>query len=67
MLLLLLLLLQFNAMQCNVFVPTLVPLQVKKTFDDSFKAAQDPETLHKYASHKQVPENNWQGFKSWDR
>ena len=42
-------------------------LQVKKTFDDSFQAAQDPQTLKKYSSLKQTPENNWQGFKSWDR
>ena len=42
-------------------------LQVKKTFDDSFQAAQDPQTLQKYSALKQTPENNWQGFKSWDR
>ena len=46
---------------------TLRLLQVKKTFDDSFQAAQDPQTLKKYSSLKQTPENNWQGFKSWDR
>jgi hypothetical protein len=35
---------------------------VKKIFDDSFKAAQE-----KYSTHKAALENNWQGFKSWDR